>query len=179
MDKWTPEYDHVPAQLRDQQHAVESMIRQAFHGVSREGGTTWSEAEVIDDYGTEEEQITARAADTESCWEDLVEDATWDEEAGVGGFPFLDEVGFCYYIAPAMIRCARRGGGEFVSYALQSCSHWAERSSPLTKEQMAATARFIRFMIDTHTVINDRIYGEPWQIAYKYWRKWDDNSASR
>src|SRR5687767_9365526 len=108
----------VPEGFRREQQAVEAQIRAAFRGVTRDGGISWSESVVLDCFGSERAQEQARAEDTERCWEDLVDDPSWRHEVGAGGFPFLDPIGFRYYIAPAMIRCIRAGGGEWISYAL-------------------------------------------------------------
>lgn len=44
----------VPKHLEEEQAAVEAQIRAAFKGVTRDGGVSWSEAESIDMYETEE-----------------------------------------------------------------------------------------------------------------------------
>lgn len=73
-------------------------ITAAFDGVSREGGVSLSEAWVIDDYGSDEGRAEARKHDTETRWQDVL-----DEDICHGDFLFLmDEIGFHYYI-PAYI----------------------------------------------------------------------------
>ena len=65
----------------------------AFDGVSREGGVSMSEAEVIDDYGSDEERATARLSDTEARWQDVP-----DEQLALNWpFHFFDPIGFRYY----------------------------------------------------------------------------------
>jgi hypothetical protein len=178
MGTWVPEYSSVPEHLRDEQRAVEAQIRAAFKGVTRVGGISWSEADVIDGYGTDEQQAAARAKDMERSWEDLVDDPDWKEGFGSGGFSFLDGIGKRYYIAPAMIRCARRGGGECVGYALERPLN--AFVALLNPEQAMAIARFVRFMITTHAAENDDIYGESWQNAYhNHWRQWDHHPGTR
>ncbi len=180
----------VPEQFRAEQQAVEAQIRQAFRGVTRHGGVSWSESVVNDDRGDDAERAHAREQDTESCWEDLVDAPSWDHEVGIGGFNFVDPIGFRYYIAPAMIRCLRSGYGEFISYALtvepeptglhvtghprwgphKTFSRW--RVSLITPPQADAIARFLRLMIAIHRASEDDIYGEAWEIAYEtYWRQ--------
>ena len=51
--------------------AVIEQVANAFAGVKREEGITLHEADVIDDYGTEEERTLARAQDLEENWEDV------------------------------------------------------------------------------------------------------------
>jgi hypothetical protein len=165
----------LPEHLINEQQAVEAQIRQAFRSVRRAGGTSWSESRVVDNYGSDEEREAARVKDTERSWEDLVDDPAWNEEPGIGGFNFVDAIGYVYYIAPAMIRCARRGGGEFVGYALTIDGGFREDQIRLiSPKQAAAIARFVRFMIAAHEALGDDIYGESWKVAYKqYWRQWD------
>jgi hypothetical protein len=164
----------VPAHMLDQQRAVENEIREAFKGVSRAGGVSWNEAEVIDGYGTDSERAAARASDTDQSWEELVDDANWDGDRTYGAFNFLDSIGYRYYIAPAMIQCARQGCGEFVAYALTK----PYKCEGFTESQARATARFLRFMIDVHVAVNDHIYGAVWRRAYEsHWREWDSASG--
>ena len=102
----------LPEHLREEATRVEDHIRRVFKGVKRDGGISWSGALVVDRRGSDDEIAAAALQDRESCWENLVDDPEWDEEPGMGGFNFLDPIGFRYYIAPAMIRCTRRGGGS-------------------------------------------------------------------
>lgn len=166
-----------PPELRPEQLAVEAEIRAAFRGVTREGGVSWSETDVIDSYGDEKEQDAARALDREICWEELVDDpSSWVDEHGIGSFNFLDPIGFRYYMAPAMIRCTRRLYGEFTSYALMIDSEYTKnRVSLFTPEQARATARFVRFMI----AVADDNYGDAWVDAYRvYWSQFEPSPPS-
>ena len=101
-----------------------------------------------------------------------MDDPRWDHEVGGGGFSFLDLIGFRYYIAPAMIRCAREGSGEFVAYALTMDNDYRRRVlDGINNPQARAIARFIRFMIAVHEARDDEIYGEVWRKAYdSHWR---------
>lgn len=161
--------------LEGERRAVEARIREAFRGVTREGGVSWSESVIIDGDGSGRTRKQARALDTESRWEDLVDHKNWHHQVGIGGFNFLDPIGFRYYIAPAMIRCIRADGGEFVSYALDVDSDYQRALvGLLNAEQAHAVARFVGLMIAVHAAKQDDIYGKPWSDAYeRYWRKWD------
>lgn len=167
--------DAIPSELKEQLRAVESEIRRAFRSVSRVGGVSWSESKVVDNYGNEEEREAARAKDREGGWEELVDDPSWNHEPGIGGFNFLDAIGYRYYMAPAMIRCLRNNGGEFVSYALQITSELREEQiNAMVPDQLRVVARFVRFMIAVHEAMGDDTYGEAWQVAYKvFWKQWD------
>lgn len=82
-------------------------IHKVFQGVSRVGGISWSEADVIDGYGTARERKEARRGDTETNWAELVDDPNWRTCTLFGGFSFLDPIGFHYYLPPVLIRCLR------------------------------------------------------------------------
>ncbi len=108
----------IPEHLKSEQQAVETQIRAAFRGTRRAGGVSWSESHEVDNYEGQERREAARAKGSEDCREDLIDDPNWDHETGVGGFNFVDAIGYTYYIAPAMVRCSRRGESEKVPYAL-------------------------------------------------------------
>jgi hypothetical protein len=165
----------VPPHLIPEQAAVEAAIRAAFKGVGRAGGVSWSEAWIIDDYGNEEECAAARARDTERSWEDLVDDPNWDDERGVGGFSFLDAIGFAYYIAPAMVRDVRRGCSAYLAFTLDIGGFRRTQVAALDEAQGAAIARFLRFMIATCEADGDDDIGvESWRRAYdSHWRQFD------
>ena len=165
----------VPERFEGERRSVEAQIRDAFRGVTREGGVSWSESVIVDGDGSGRTREQARAEDTERTWEELVDDSNWNHETGMGGFNFVDPIGFKYYIAPAMIRCVRDGGSEEVSYALGVTGDFTrERLSLITPRQAHVIARFIRLMIAMHKAMGDEIYCEPWSYAYRvYWRDWD------
>ncbi len=169
----TPHENCVPEPLREEQREVERQICEAFRGVCRDDGMSWTEALVIDEYGSQEDMNAARSAERKhqyQRWENLVDDPTWDEQVG---FNYLDASGFRYYIAPAMIRCVRRGWTETVDFALE---HPPEGFIDILDEQQAkAIARFVRFMIKVQKTTNDDVYGEAWEKAYYFlWRRWDE-----
>lgn len=156
--------DHV-----NERNALKSVIFAAFGHVTREGGVSWRETVVVDDNGSDIERVTARLKDTENCWQELIDDDSWDPEMGVGGWPFLDAVGFRYYLPAAMIRSLDTG----FDVGIQSCltlpryslrSHTLQQWSALDPGQKYAISRFIRFMrtID--------FYREGWRNAFaSYW----------
>lgn len=170
----------VPEHLVEEQLVVEAEIRRAFRGVTRKGGVSWSEAREIDNYEGEEKRAIARARDTEKSWEELVDDPTWNHEVlWIGGFCFLDAIGYRYYIAPAMIRCCREGGGELMGYALEVRSDYEKGQIKLIDdEQSGAIARFVKFMIVVHEAKGDDIYGESWQNAFaQHWGRWEGKAS--
>lgn len=173
----------IPERFKPEQDAVEALIRRAFRGVTREGGVSWSEADAIDSSCNESEWSLARALDTEACWEDLIDDPQWDYDSTGGGFNFLDPIGWRYYIAPAMIRCTRDGGGEFISYHLKQGGEYRdEQVSLLSRNQKHAVATAIRLMIPISQSLdpNFRHASDAWSYVYRlHWRKWDRGGLCR
>lgn len=160
----------VPEHLADEQRAVEAEIRAAFAGVTREGGISWSEADVIDAYGTEEQRTAARAFDRESSWEDLIDDPLWVDDSA-SNFSFLDPIGFRFYIAPAMIRSVRRGWGT-IDFQLDLSNTFNKRMvARLNADQARAIMRFARFMIAAGDAEGDELTRAEWQGVLDSWMK--------
>lgn len=174
-NRWHEPHMTTHSRFKPEQDAVEALIRRAFRGVTREGGVSWSEADAIDSTCDESKWALARALDTEASWEELIDDPKWDYDSTGGGFNFLDAIGWRYYIAPAMIRCVRKGGGEFVGYALEV----RDQGRLFSKNQNRATARFVRYMVDVHKAVGNDIYGASWVNAYEgYWKQFDEGATS-
>ncbi|MEZ6235763.1 MAG: DUF6714 family protein [Phycisphaerales bacterium] len=152
-----PMASQLPDHLKAEQAAVEADIRAAFHGVGRGHGVSWSESEAIDNYSSLPDRAKARSKDTERRWEELVDDPNWNPGPGIGGFSFLDPIGYRYYIAPAMIRVVRAGSDQWgIDFALTvNDEFWAHRIGLFKPAQGAAIARFLRFMISVDQAARD------------------------
>src|SRR5690349_9872994 len=141
----------LPGWLINERRSVEAEIHAAFAGVSREGGVSWTESRVIDGEPGPRTPDEARAQDKEGSWQELIEDPGWNLECGVGGFNFLDAIGYRYYLAPAMVRAMRGDETGNISFALyfhppahaDANSFRAERVSLITSAQGRAVARFL------------------------------------
>ncbi|MEI7575493.1 MAG: DUF6714 family protein [Armatimonadota bacterium] len=131
-------------------------IKAAFRGVSREGGVSWSETDVIDDYGTEEMRAIARASDTDSEWEELILSGTFLDDAAPGSFCFLDAIGFRYYLPAAMCQALMPEldtQGRFFGWHGSLIYHLIEADRSifregfllLSKEQKRVIANFITY----------------------------------
>jgi hypothetical protein len=103
--------------LRDE---IIAEITEAFGGVLR-GRTTLHEADVIDEYGSEEERRAARARDTEQRWQDVPDS---DIESYSSVLSFLCPESFRYYVAAYMVwslryyRISDSASSDFTIYAL-------------------------------------------------------------
>lgn len=165
------------SRFKPEQDAVEALIRRAFRGVTREGGISWSEADELSCCADEATLAAARAMDIDRQWEDLVEDASWRHNTGGDEWIWLDAIGFRYYLAPAMIRCAREGADESLVLAIQIYGdHKEDQVRLLTRNQKHAAARFVRLMTAIETLDP---YSNSWSLAYRlYWRQWDCGGLS-
>jgi hypothetical protein len=128
--------------------AVIADIRSAFADVSRKGGISWSECVVIDNYASDQDRQKARAADRDSHWSTLVEDSNWQPFPGVGGFSFIDEVGFRYYLPATMIRFLQGDISEwYPGHLLFVVDRFVSQLDPCwNAAQLRAIARFVAFM---------------------------------
>ncbi len=162
----------IPGRFKPEQDAVEALIRRAFHGVTREGGISWSEADELSCCADEATLAAARAMDVDRRWEGLVDDPSWRHNTGGDQWLWLDAIGFRYYLAPALIRCTREGGDESLVLAMQIYGEEKEQQVRLlTQSQKHAAARFVRLMTAIETLDS---YSNPWSLAYRlHWRRWD------
>lgn len=155
-----------PAAERD---ALIAEIKAAFDGVTREGGVSWSESEALDDaFGGTEAFAAARESDKDVSWAELVDALDWQPVDFYGGWPFLDTIGFRYYVAPAMIRCLRGDCREAIEYHLEreltaqdspgGAGQWPE----LTDRQNKCIRAFVRHMVARHEPTPDLDAYAPW-----------------
>lgn len=163
----------LPPELEREREELIREIHAAFADVSREGGVSWSEAEVIDGYGTEEEKAAARRADKDRSWTELVDNRKWDPGFGIGGYCFLDAIGFRYYLPPAMIRCIRSGFDEGIAFHLTRegrLRHMGAQWSLLDQRQQRCVARFLRFMVAHTEADGDEFFRKRWdEPLQRYW----------
>src|SRR5262249_2266185 len=148
-----------PFSLITERDLVIDEVYAAFCDVARKGGVSWAETKVIDGYGGDAERAAARASDTDRTWAELVDDPEWKVFAGVGGWSFLDAIGFRYYLPAATIRCIRSGHDEGVQFHLtlsdreSGLREYTKTTwSLLDERQCRCVARFVDCMI----LITDR-----------------------
>jgi hypothetical protein len=93
------------------------MIRCAFDGVPRGQGITLHEAEVLDDYGTEEDRENARRQDNEERWQDIPQKSL----SLFTYWMYLDYEALRYYLPAVMISLLESAeSGEYDNDASQS-----------------------------------------------------------
>ena len=149
-------------------------IEAAFKGVTREGGVSWSETRVIDDYGSEPERAAARAQDKDKTWMEVGLDPNWRIDMGVGGFVFLDQIGFSYYLAAGMVAVIRGASSWPVEFQLSpdptaTPENPNKRCAALSEPQRVCVKHFIKHMIQA---TNNTNYETDWKKLYaSYWKQ--------
>jgi len=172
----------LPAELEAEREALIKEIYSVFDGVSRKGGVSWSEAEVHDGYGSDAELRAARKRDFDRNWPELLDDEQWNPLGAIGGFIFLDAIGFRYYLPAAMIHTARHGGESGLAASHLTLTRATkprgfrerdlqlEKWSLLNDRQRHCVARFIRYMIAAAEAAADYYSVAEWETAYeRYW----------
>jgi hypothetical protein len=161
--------------------AVERDIRWAFRFVTRDDGVSWSESYVIDDRGGDKERAAARASDKDQHWSELIEDKNWEPERGLGGFCFLDQIGFRYYLPAAMVRNLQ---GDFGARSVDLEFHlrlpaeedrrlrYEVRWQIFNDEQRAAIARYLLVEAMRETREGGPLDGIAWETLHSHWIKW-------
>lgn len=169
-----PEDDQV---ARD---AMVAEIHRAFAGVSREGGVSWSGTVAKDAYQVYETWQEAAKRDLDTSWTNLIDDPGFRPFPGVGGFCFIDAIGFRYYLPVTMVRMVqdRRGNGEnewFPGHLLGTLGQFSGPTPGLFNEaQIRCIARFMQFMTTaTWTIQEDS--ADVWQEALD--RGWSQHLA--
>ncbi len=146
-----------PNHLDEEREHLLSYITDAFQGVTRDGGVSWSEADAIDSYGSPAERAAARASDTDQSWQEVANNPNWDPDQSYGGFSFLDPLGFRYYLPAAMVRAIHDGYDFGLGVVLTlskepDMQRWnAEKWSLLNRRQRLCIKRFLQYMLHANT----------------------------
>lgn len=167
--------DQVPDSLTQERDELIAVIHEVFLGVTRDGGVSWSETYILDSAGSKSDQAKARELDTEKSWQELVNDPRWQPGLLVGGWSFLDPVGFRYYLPAGMIRAANLSCSIFFPSILNASfiedREWALNLwSKLDVPQRRAIAHFITFMKKLESELDHASEATKWEQAYEsYW----------
>lgn len=124
------------------------LIKTEFAGVTRDGGVSWSEGSVIDDYGTKEERAAARAKDKDQSWMQVAEDPDWKPNGNGSQWYFLDSIGFRYYFVAAMMRSLTLGLDNLPVWRFNSIGgQWFMNAS-----ELSTVAEYVRFRAELPTL---------------------------
>ena len=144
-------------------------IHAAFGRVHRGGGVSWSEADVIDSYGSPEARRKARAADTDERWSDLLIDRRWTPDRHQR-FSFLDPIGAAYYLPAAMIRELQTGRDCDIVFHLERgplTSMWSRLNDP----QRRCVAAFLKLRVEWQTNEGSETFARQYRQALD--KGWD------
>lgn len=140
------------AEMMDK-YLIINEIEQAFSGVLLEEGIGIHEANVIDDYGDEDQRIAARLEDSESWvgWQEIPDDTL---RRHYTTFCFVDSKGFKYLI-PAYMRFVLRYCKEDDSASIDSTIYALAPDNYnfdgfielLTSQQKSAIKKFLEFLV--------------------------------
>lgn len=161
----------MPSEIYKQ--ALIDEIYDAFRAVNRSGGVSWSEAYVIDMYGSPKEREQARKKDKEASWPELV-DSDWRDCPGVGGWSFLDPIGFRYYLPAAMVRGIRKGASDISFWLTPSAGKldaWSlNKWSLLDERQRNCVKSFVSLMGECEREVAEGEWeADEWLEAREYW----------
>ncbi|MCX5688271.1 MAG: hypothetical protein NTV94_00510 [Planctomycetota bacterium] len=94
-------------------------IVEAFGTVHRRGGRSWTDAMALDLMGVPHVDFPVAYREDDCSWLDVADDAGWDPYRGIGGWPFLESIGFRYYLAAAMYRAVRTGESGGLAHQME------------------------------------------------------------
>lgn len=137
--------------MRAERDALLAEIELAFEGVTREGGVSWSETEVLDNCGTPAECAAARALDKDMSWKVVALNPGWEKDPVVGSWSFLDPIGFRYYLPAAMVYSVKVDENQDFLYHLNPgddslTQHRIQKWSLLTHRQRLCVKRYLEYM---------------------------------
>ncbi|MCW3095898.1 MAG: hypothetical protein JWL77_1516 [Chthonomonadaceae bacterium] len=160
--------------IEERHTALIAQIRMAFAGVTRMGGVSLHEADVIDGYGSPQQRNAARKLDTDRVWWE-VPDADIERYHWI--LSFLDATGFRYYIPAYMTwtlahyEHSESDSGDKTIYALdcgeRRNDHKLQYFKLFSREQSEAVCAFLRFMEDDPTGMADS--GAALGALKRYW----------
>jgi hypothetical protein len=157
-----------------EKNALIQEIHEAFADVDRKGGMSWRDS-MLEDMDGAEHLVTY--VDQDARWQDLAEDPTWNPGPGIGGFAFLDPIGFRYHLPAAMIKTIKSGYDEGICFHLtvyeeghKLLDYRLNQLSLIDGRQGACIRRFIKYMIAFSRSEENSIEADNWKAAYSsYW----------
>lgn len=166
----------------DAAEAIIEEIRAAFAGVRR-GEISLHEAEVIDEYGSDESREMARTQDVENCWEDVPDSHI---EECTTALCHVDPESWRYYVPAYMCWALRHFETsssivvDFTIYTFKPSelddsvlNYQMKRYELLNKAQCKAVCRFLQYMANCNRADSDAAK----TALVEYWRRRRDKNA--
>jgi hypothetical protein len=161
-------------------HVLLCGIVESFSDVTRQGGRSWSDALALDLMGVPGVSFHTTHREDDTSWLEVAQDAGWIPDAGLGGWAFLDGVGFRYYLAAAMYRAVKTGEGGCLAYQItlppngnakrRFLDRWI-----LNERQHHATMRVAEFMRERMLSVNDITDFDEWDRAIQSWADYNSH----
>lgn len=158
-------------------------IHAAFADVTLDEGCSWAQTVSHDNWEYDEESLAkARKLDKDTKWTQLVDDPKWHPFPGIGGFNFIDPIGFRYYLPPTLVRTLHDNPEWYPGHLLSIIDHnFGECPDLFNARQMACIARFIAHMA---SLPNPEYEFDPtnvWADAITsfWWRHLSDNHREK
>lgn len=159
---------------------IDSVVRQitdAFADVLLEDGISLREADVIDDYGTDEERAAARRRDVSDDWQRIPDE---DIEQYSSVLCFMDEAGLRFHL-PAYMRFALRKyresesmSADFTIYRLCDPEDIVRLLAYLTEDQIDAVRMFLNTCLE---IGDDYLDVADVPLALRLWQGDQDAAA--
>jgi hypothetical protein len=171
----------LPPFVLAERDALIAEVYEAFAGVSREGGVSWKEAEIADAYGRV--QSGAHVYDADTRWQDLLDAKANFPGSGIGVWPFLEAVGFRYYLPAAMTLSVRSGNDETICFPLTLQTDRLDAFpgtlwSLLNLRQRQCVKRFLHYMTVIDALGWQLRFGSDWAAALEsYWQAIPDENG--
>ncbi len=163
----------------DLAHRKQTLITEiqiAFFPVHRGGGVSWSEADVIDGYGTAEARSAARAADKDKHWSELLDNKQWMPDRQ-DRFAFLDPIGAAYYLPATMIFELRMDKDCWLVHHL-TLGPLSRTWGRLNASQCRCVAQFLCLRIECKIAEEEDISARAYQAALdRGWHRFADRQA--
>jgi len=123
--------------------AMIELISREFSDVSRKGGVSWSEAWIIDKYGSMEEMLAARSSDTDQTWLEVAQREEWRTWEHCP-WSFLDKIGFRYYLVAAVMRFLLTGE-DCLESSFFTFKFYNSNYDSFTRGQLVALGEYLRY----------------------------------
>src|SRR5690606_14569089 len=140
---------------------IREWIFRAFQTCQRIGAISWNQAMAVDLNCSESDFQKALLKDQDSCWQDLISDENWDPDCSLGGWSFLDAIGFRYYLPAGLVRALELNGeGWNFSYSLavpqsELRTYRLNQLSLLNKEQVCAVKFSVELLAKVDRILYD------------------------
>ena len=158
----------------DRVNGLLRMLNRAFEASTRVGGRSWTDAIALDLMGVPGKDFAVTHRDDDRSWRDVVRDPGWDPDSGMGGWPFLDGIGFRYYLAAAMGRVLDGGEVSCLAWQFRRPLKGASRRRfddrwILDPAQHEVAMRFAAFMLERTFQAGDQAEYDEWDAAIRSW----------